>query len=288
MSLGLGVGFYKLGGKNFTGEEVGTPKAIKLDGTGDYVRASGSDVGNIIRSTDGWTIAAWIKHTSKPSAHALSGYMHNGNSYAYLGTILYNNPRAFLKWHSDSAITSISPSRVLSSSQKTAAGWPWNGVGAAPVDGSNFYFIALSITPGEESDVVGLHSGLPGVDTSVNTVTSTSQHDRHSANNSWAGFDFGAFGGGHYVGGYMHKLAIWNTNLSSDALDVLYASAKIEDSPDYRVSSGAYNNQENLKFYVNGENGVETNNGDPDSSISANFNGDAFLTDDFDSTQISL
>ena len=50
MSLGLGVGFYKLGGKNFTGEEVGTPKAIKLDGTGDYVRASGSDVGNIIRS----------------------------------------------------------------------------------------------------------------------------------------------------------------------------------------------------------------------------------------------
>ena len=214
--------------------------------------------------------------------------MHSGNSYVYFGNIAYNNPRAFLRWHGDSNISSIGPSRTLSSSQKTAAGWPWNGEGAAPVDGSHFYFIALSITPGGESDVVGLHSGLPGVDTSVSTVTSTSQHTRHHANNSWAGFDFGGFGGGHYVGGYMHKLAIWNTNLSSDALDVLYASAKIEDSPDYRVSSGAYNNQENLKFYVNGENGVETNNGDPDSSISANFNGDAFLTDDFDSTQISL
>ena len=92
MSLGLGVGFYKLGGKIFNVEDAKIPKGIKLDGVGDFVRASGSAVGDIIRSTNGWTIAAWIKHTSKPSSHALSGYMHTGNSYAYFGNISYNNP----------------------------------------------------------------------------------------------------------------------------------------------------------------------------------------------------
>ena len=234
--LGLGVGFYRLGGD--TKPDIwGTRTALGLDGNSDFVSTPSGLLSSL--NTQNFTLACWVnlvQNDGDTSQWALRWYIDNDNN----GGILYHKSKT--EWRGSykcggTAMTSVYD--IPGSSNNDGSGYD---------DGWQHFAVVCSNNNAGTSSVNLYRNGTSAGATAGSTNVSTSD---------LAQFHIGA---GHdstsaFLDGYIDQVNIHNNALDSNAITAMYNGGVPRDLTTFHTN---YTPRHLIAYYQFEENALDS------------------------------
>lgn len=177
--------------------------SLSFDGSNDYLD-TGSKY-DFIQQTSTFSISFWVKFTNHASTTAIQGLLSTTYTSSFKGLYVFYDNRSGNK--TLKALNSASSAVTLAVNNAITDN-DWHHIGITSLSGGNFKLYR----DGSEIDSL-----------SAPATTTT------SANNNLRIGRSDASGGGHYFGGLIDEVAIFNTELSGTQINEIYNSGTPND-----------------------------------------------------------